>query len=110
MANEAFAQGGSSLIIKCLTDNPNRTVSFVKTAFNKCGAKLASQNSVSFMYEHLGVIGIKGHAEEEVMDALRLLTHDKDEDYMEYVKQIKTNEIARKVKIIDFILFFIFSS
>ena len=58
------------MIIKCLTDNPARTVSFVKTAFNKCGAKLANQNSVTFMYEHLGVVGIKGHSEEEVMDAL----------------------------------------
>lgn len=67
---EAFAQGGSSLIIKCLTDNSNRTISFVKTVFNKCGAKMASQGSVSFMYEHLGVIGIKDHTEEEVMDAL----------------------------------------
>ena len=32
---EAFAQGGSSLIIKCLTDNSNRTISFVKTVFTK---------------------------------------------------------------------------
>ena len=67
---EAFAQGGSSLIIKCLTDNPNRTITFVKTVFNKCGAKMANQGAVSFMYEHLGVVGIKGHSEEEVMDAL----------------------------------------
>ncbi|MCI7333202.1 MAG: YebC/PmpR family DNA-binding transcriptional regulator [Mollicutes bacterium] len=67
---EAFAQGGSSLIIKCLTDNSNRTISFIKTVFNKCGAKMAGQGAVSFMYEHLGVVGIKGHSEEEVMDAL----------------------------------------
>ena len=67
---EAFAQGGSSLIIKCLTDNSNRTISFIKTVFNKCGAKMAGQGAVSFMYEHLGVIGIKDHSEEEVMDAL----------------------------------------
>ena len=67
---EAFAQGGSSLIIKCLTDNANRTITYVKTVFNKCGAKMASQGAVSFMYEHLGVVGIKGHNEEEVMDAL----------------------------------------
>lgn len=67
---EAFAQGGSSLIIKCLTDNSNRTLSFIKTVFNKCGAKMASQGSVSFMYEHLGVIGIKGYSEEEIMDAI----------------------------------------
>ena len=67
---EAFAQGGSSLIIKCLTDNPNRTITYVKTVFNKCGAKMAGQGAVSFMYEHLGVVGLKGHNEEEVMDAL----------------------------------------
>lgn len=67
---EAFAQGGSSLIIKCLTDNSNRTISFVKTVFNKCGAKMAGQGAVSFMYEHLGVVGVKNHSEEEIMDAL----------------------------------------
>lgn len=67
---EAFAQGGSSLIIKCLTDNTNRTLTYVKTVFNKCGAKIAGQGSVSFMYEHLGVVGVKDHNEEEVMDAL----------------------------------------
>ena len=67
---EAFAQGGSNLIVKCLTDNPNRTVTYVKTVFNKCGAKIAGQNAVSFMYEHLGAVGIKGHTEDEVMEAL----------------------------------------
>ena len=67
---EVFAQGGSTLIVKCLTDNPNRTITFVKTVLNKCGGKMATQGAVSFMYEHLGVIGIKGHNEEEVMDAL----------------------------------------
>ena len=67
---EAFAQGGSNLIVKCLTDNPNRTISFVKTVFNKCAAKIAGQNAVSFMYEHLGAVGLKGHSEDEVMEAL----------------------------------------
>ena len=47
---EAFAQGGSSLIIKCLTDNSNRTLTYVKTVFNKCGAKITGQGSVSFIY------------------------------------------------------------
>lgn len=31
---------------------------------------MATQGSVVFMYEHLGVVGIKGHTEDEVMDAL----------------------------------------
>lgn len=37
----------------------------------------------------------------EVLDALRLLTHDKDVPYMEYVSKIGENPIARKVKIAD---------
>lgn len=37
----------------------------------------------------------------EVIEALRLLTHDKDVDYFEYIHAIKQNEIARKVKLAD---------
>ena len=37
----------------------------------------------------------------EVVDAVRLLTHDKDVPYMDYVAKIKENEISRKVKIVD---------
>ena len=37
----------------------------------------------------------------EIIDALKLLTHDDNVDYMEYVKEIKKNEIARNVKIAD---------
>ena len=37
----------------------------------------------------------------KVIDALRLLTHDKSVEYMEYVKKIKDNPIARKVKLAD---------
>lgn len=37
----------------------------------------------------------------ETIDALRLLTHDKGENYMEYIRKIKANPIARAVKIAD---------
>ena len=70
LEEQSTANGGSTLIIKCLTDNSNRTISFLKTAFNKGGAKMASQGAVSYMYDHLGVVGIKGHTEDEIMDAL----------------------------------------
>lgn len=36
-----------------------------------------------------------------VIDALKLLTHDKSVDYMEYVKTIKNNPIARNIKLAD---------
>ena len=37
----------------------------------------------------------------EVADAVALLTHDDGEPYMEYIKRIKSNPIAAKVKIAD---------
>ena len=37
----------------------------------------------------------------EIIDALKLLTHDPKVDYVEYVKAIKPNEVARRVKLAD---------
>ena len=37
----------------------------------------------------------------EVTDAIALLTHDKSTDYFDYVRAIKENPIARKVKLAD---------
>ena len=36
-----------------------------------------------------------------IIEALSLLTHDDTMDYMEYVKNLKSNSIARKVKLAD---------
>ena len=38
---------------------------------------------------------------DNVINALKLMTHDKNIDYFEYVKNISKNAIARKVKIKD---------
>ena len=37
----------------------------------------------------------------EVIDAVKLLTRNKDMDYMEYVIKLKDNPIAKKVKLAD---------
>ncbi len=37
----------------------------------------------------------------EVLEALRLLTHHEDTPYMDYVRKIKPNPIARAVKLAD---------
>lgn len=37
----------------------------------------------------------------EVMDALTLLTHEESVPYMDYVREIKKNPVARKVKLAD---------
>lgn len=38
---------------------------------------------------------------ENIINALKLLTHEKDVPYMDYIARIKTNTIATKVKIAD---------
>ena len=44
---------------------------------------------------------IKEGFNEEIINALRLLTHKENVPYMEYVKDIKKNETAKKVKLAD---------
>ena len=67
---EGFGPGASTLIIKCLTDNVNRTVGMVRAAFNKVNKSFGVTNSVSYNYEHLGVISFKYDDEEKVLDLL----------------------------------------
>lgn len=67
---EGFGNSGSTVIIDCLTDNPNRTIAYLRACFNKSHAKLGVGGSVSFGYEHLGVIVIQYEDEEAMMEAL----------------------------------------
>ncbi len=67
---EGFGPGASTLIIDCLTDNVNRTVGFVRAAFNKVHKSLGVSNSVSYNYDYLGVTSIKSDKEEEIFEEL----------------------------------------
>lgn len=48
---EGYANGGATIIVKCLTDNINRTISQVRPAFTKSKAKLGNEGSVSYLYD-----------------------------------------------------------
>lgn len=37
----------------------------------------------------------------EIVEAIRLLTHDKTVEYMEYIRKIKDNPIAKRIKLAD---------
>lgn len=67
---EGFGPGAATLIIKCLTDNVNRTVGMVRAAFNKVNKSLGVTNSVSYNYDYLGIISFKYDNEETVFDSL----------------------------------------
>ncbi|MGH6927707.1 MAG: YebC/PmpR family DNA-binding transcriptional regulator, partial [Dongiaceae bacterium] len=53
---EGYGPGGVAIIVEALTDNRNRTASEIRTAFSKAGGNLGETNSVSFMFEHKGVV------------------------------------------------------
>jgi YebC/PmpR family DNA-binding regulatory protein len=53
---EGYGPGSVAIIVEALTDNRNRTASDMRTAFTKHGGTLGETNSVSFMFDRLGVI------------------------------------------------------
>ncbi|WP_044564675.1 YebC/PmpR family DNA-binding transcriptional regulator [Azospirillum sp. B4] len=53
---EGYGPGGVALIVEALTDNRNRTASEVRSAFSKHGGTLGETNSVSFMFNRIGLI------------------------------------------------------
>lgn len=53
---EGFAPGGIAIVVEALTDNKNRTASDVRAAFTKFGGNLGETGSVSFMFDHVGII------------------------------------------------------
>ena len=53
-----------------MTDNVNRTVGFVRAAFNKVNKSLGVTNSVSYNYDHLGMLGLKTDKGEELFEKL----------------------------------------
>lgn len=53
---EGFGPAGVAVIVEALTDNRKRTASEIRAAFSKHGGSLGETNSVSFMFDHVGMI------------------------------------------------------
>jgi YebC/PmpR family DNA-binding regulatory protein len=76
---EGFGPGRTGVIIEVLTDNKNRSVSNIRTIFQKFGGILGETGSVSYQFEQIGQIKIK----KELMsanDALELAINAGAED------------------------------
>ena len=67
---EGYGPGGSAVMVDCMTDNRNRTVAEVRHAFTKFGGNLGADGSVSYMFNHAGVLSYPaGSDEDAVMEA-----------------------------------------
>jgi YebC/PmpR family DNA-binding regulatory protein len=56
---EGYAPNGVAVFIECLTDNNQRTVSNVRSVFNKRGGNLGTNGSLSFIFDRKGVFTVK---------------------------------------------------
>ena len=64
---EGYGPGGVAVMVDCMTDNRNRTVSEVRHAFTKTGGNLGTDGSVAYLFEKQGVISFAPGADEEVV-------------------------------------------
>lgn len=86
---EGYGPSGIALMIDCLTDNKNRTASFVRSSLTKKGGNLGTDGSVSYLFKRKGVIVLENaYDEDKIMeDAMELDIDDlitNDEDYTIY--------------------------
>jgi YebC/PmpR family DNA-binding regulatory protein len=67
---EGFGPSGAMIIVDTLTNNVNRTVADVRSAFNKNGGSMGVNGSVAYMFNPTAVIGLEEKTSDEVLEIL----------------------------------------
>lgn len=71
MRYEGYGPGGVAVLVDCLSDNKNRTVSEVRHAFTKNGGNLGTDGSVAYLFDNQGeILLVPGLSEDEVMEVV----------------------------------------
>lgn len=66
---EGYGPNGIAIMIDCLTDNKNRTASFVRSTLTKRGGNLGTDGSVSYLFKRKGLIILeKIYDEDKLME------------------------------------------
>ncbi|WP_036858355.1 YebC/PmpR family DNA-binding transcriptional regulator [Porticoccus hydrocarbonoclasticus] len=61
---EGYGVGGIAVLVDCMTDNRNRTVSDVRHAFTKRGGNLGTDGSVAYLFKRTGQISYPAGVDE----------------------------------------------
>ncbi len=64
---EGYGPGGTAVIVDCLTDNRNRTVSEVRHAFSKAGGNLGTDGSVAYLFSKVGILSYAPSVDEDAL-------------------------------------------
>ena len=89
---EGYGPSGTAIIVKCLTDNKNRTASNVRNAFTKGNGSIGTQGCVSYMFDEKGQILID--REECDMDADELMMIALDAGADDFVEEEDSYEVT----------------
>ncbi len=92
---EGYGPGGVAILVECATDNLNRTLPDVRTAFSKHGGNLAEKGAVAFQFDHKGSIRIKGGGDDLLMTALDAGAQDVEEEDGESVIYTDPKDLAK---------------
>ncbi len=93
---EGYGPSGTAIIVKCLTDNKNRTAANVRNAFTKGHGSIGTQGCVSFMFDEKGQIIID--KEECDMDADDLMMMALDAGAEDFAEEDDSFEIITDPK------------
>ncbi len=64
---EGYGAGGVAVLVECMTDNRNRTVSDVRHAFSKRGGNLGTDGSVAYLFSKVGQFTFAPGSDEEAI-------------------------------------------
>ena len=70
MRYEGFGPGNCMVIVDCLSDNANRTITDVRNCFTKTKSNLGAQNSASHMFDHQAIFQFEGSDEDAILEVL----------------------------------------
>ncbi len=62
---EGYGPSGVAVMVDCLTDNRNRTVSEVRHAFTKAGGNLGTDGSVAYLFTKVGTLTFPAGSDED---------------------------------------------
>ena len=100
---EGYGPSGTAIIVKCLTDNKNRTAANVRNAFTKGHGSIGTQGCVSYMFDEKGQIIIDKEECDMDADDLMMMALDagaedfsEEEDSFEITTSPEDFETVRK--------------
>lgn len=104
MRYEGYGPGGVAILVNCLSDNKNRTVSEVRHAFTKHGGNLGTDGSVAYLFSQQGEIllaprqaeerameiAIESGAEDVIVEEGQVIVTTSVEDYHTTLSNLQT--------------------